>query len=630
MSALAAVFGPAASSSGRVLQDMLGALRHRASGEPEIITAPGAAIAAARHDWEATLSGWSGPLIAEDDEWIVAADATLYYLADLRRALRLTRREPNTAELLLHALRMWGPRFGQYVEGDYAIIAWQRRRERLLLARDFGGRRNLAWARANGSVVVSSSADAVVRHPDVSREVDRGFIAASASAVIGPGYRTGYRQVAVVPHGATLLFEGGHVHEADRWTPPPSGTGWEKESSPAADEELRQLLFDATRERLDPSGPTIVWMSGGWDSTSIFASACAALDAAGVDRSTRPVLPVSLFYPGDDLGNEESYIRAISEHWRVPVRWVDSDQIPLIAESESRALKHDDPMGQPFEGQMRTLSQVTRELNGRVALDGFGGDQIFHASSAAVIADHAFHGRWNGLVAEWRGLSVTAREFVRLAVLPHLSPQTLEWIGAVRGRPLSGFWERGFPPWILPTPEALGELVPEFEQLPDESASQFEIRQGSLSSIVGRNVAWNMAFGLDEGVQLRAPLFDRRVVAFAVARPMSDRGSAGDSKRILRRAMNGLLPEWVLAPRSRKTGTPRGYFHKHFPPIVRREVDLLFGTRKSNLEALGILDRAVYMEAVERYALKGEHVLGALIQRTLDAERWLAVRSGEK
>ena len=626
MSALAGVFGPGSASSPHVLEQMLGSMRNRAAGTPDIAEAPGARIGAARHDWEATLPEWSGPLVAEDDDWIVAADASLYYVRDLRRHLRLTSREMPSGELLLRALRTWGARFARYVEGDYAILAWEKRRGRLLLARDTGGRRTLVYATSGASTIVASTSGAVVCHPAVSREFDRGFIAASASFVFGPGQRTAYRHVSIVAPGSTLSIEGGTVHEIDRWTPV-VGFDWEREPSQAAAEELRHLLMNATRERLDPERPTMVFMSGGWDSPSVFAAGCAALESAGVDRTKHPLLPVSMTYPPDDIGNEDHHINAIAARWDVPVTWLQTEKIPLLEDSENRALKHDDPMMQTFEGQMRHLARSSRQYGARVALDGFGGDHIFHVSSAAVIADHLFFGRFGELWQEWREWGLSGRAFLRLALMPLISDGVRDWLGTVRGRPLNGFWDRGFPPWIVRSREILAELAPAIERDAGESASQYELRRGLLGSITGRAASWNMAFGLDEGLQMRGPLFDRRVVSFAASRPLSDRAKAGDSKKLLRKAMAGLIPDTVLRARDRKTGTPSGYFKRQFQPVAEAEVRKLFLSGKSNLELLGVIDRQEFLRSVDRYVNSGAHLLGAAIQQTVAAERWLAVRT---
>lgn len=624
MSALAGVFGPAAGSSGRALRDMLAAMHNRGSDAAEEFVFPGVWLKAARHQWEESVDGWSGPLIVMDDSWVIAADATLYYVADLRRRLGVATTPANTGELLLLALRKWGSHFARYIEGDYAIIAWERRTGRVLLARDFGGRRNLVYSLTGGSLVVASSPTGAVRHPDVSADYDETFIAIAASAALAHGPRTAYRQVSAVPGGSTLSIDGGQVTEIDRWTPPPFGSGWESEPSAAGAEELRALLVDATRERMGSNRPTTVWMSGGWDSTSVFASGMSALERTNpLDRSR--LLPISVSLPADDWGYEDDHIRAVAEHWSAPVDWIEIDQIPLIADSERRARVRDDPMVQAYESMVRTLSKRSVELGSRVALEGFGGDHLFLVSGGTILADHLFYGRWSRLWEEWQFRPGGRRQFFRDCLLPHFSPSLRGWIGSVRGRALGGYWDRSLPGWIKSTPMIASELEPEFERRPLEGAAEFEARCMITNSIVPRAVAWNHALGLEEGVQIRGPLFDQRIVSFATRRPLSDRGSGGDSKRILRLAMAGLLPESVLAARSRKTGTTAGYFRRQLQRSLQSEVSRQFGAGDSNLEQMGILDRQAILAAAGQYGSSGDHLIGAPLYSTLETERWLAV-----
>jgi asparagine synthase (glutamine-hydrolysing) len=627
MSAIAGVFGPAAESSGTVVRDMLSAMRHRASGTPEVFNSSGAAIGAAQHDWEATVSGWSGPLIAQDDDWVVAADATLYYIADLRRNLRTAPREANSAQLLLEALRMWGHRFARYVEGDYAIVAFERRRRRVLLARDFGGRRNLAYARTGQSLIVASSANAVVLHPQVSADYDDAYIAAAAVGAPAHGPRTAFRHVAVVAGGSTLAFEEGRVTEVDQWTPPPFAPGWEPLPSREADEELRALLIEATRQRLDADNPTTVFMSGGWDSTSVFASARASLmgDPGGAQR----VIPVSISYPADDIGHEDHWIRDIGELWNAPIHWIDSEQVPLMHDSERRARLRDDPLFTAFEGQLRELARASRTVGSRVALDGFGGDHLFSVGSASVIADHLFYGRWSMLLRSWKTWPLSLRQFARASLLPLMSPGVREWIGTVRGKPLEGYWNEPPAPWIVANPRFAAELEPEFEQLPGEGAAEYESRIRLCTAVLARSLMLNHALGLDEGVQIRGPLFDTRLISFAAARPLSDRDAGGDSKRILRRSMAGLLPDSVLAPRTHKTGTPIGYVKRQLQASLAPELKKYFRGKRSHLERLGVLNPEVLLAAADQYHRDGIHLLGALLALTLETERWLAVREGQ-
>jgi asparagine synthase (glutamine-hydrolysing) len=559
-----------------------------------------------------------------DDSWIVAADATLYYQADLKRQLGIRQLPENTVDLLMLALHRWGPSFARYVEGDYAIVAWERKRERLLLARDFGGRRNLAYATIGGSAVIASSPTAVVCHPSVSTEYDLTFLSIAASGNMTHGPRTVFRAVDYVPGGSTLSVEGGRVTEVHRWRPPPVGNAWEPEVSADAVEELRALLVDATRQRLAPAGPTSIWMSGGWDSPSVFAAGNLALRNAG-NQSCR-ILPISVTYPPGDSGNEDDHIRAIAGQWGAPIRWVDVDTIPLIDDEPRRSAVREDPLAQPYESMVRVLAQNSRGLSTRVALEGFGGDHLFLVSTSAVMADHLFYGRWSSLWLEWRRWGGSSREFARNVLLPHLSPDMRQWIGAVRGRPLAGFWDRTLAGWIIPSAQLISELAPEFERQPGEGAAEFEVRALITNSFVSRAVGWNHVIGLEEGVQPRGPLFDQRLIDFAVARPMSDRGIWGDSKLILRRAMQGLLPDSVLAPRPRKTGTPAEYFRRQLQGSVQGLIKELFADGRSCLERMGLIDRSAILAAAEEYATKNVHFVGAILHFSIQTERWLAVR----
>jgi hypothetical protein len=100
---------------------MLDEMRNRASTEPEVARDPGVFIAASRHAWEAELGGWTGPLVYRSANWLIAGEATLYYLRDLRRRLAAAGqlpRHPHSGALVAAALDTWGDTFARYVEGD--------------------------------------------------------------------------------------------------------------------------------------------------------------------------------------------------------------------------------------------------------------------------------------------------------------------------------------------------------------------------------------------------------------------------------------------------------------------------------------------------------------------------------
>jgi asparagine synthetase B (glutamine-hydrolysing) len=89
----------------------------------------------------------------------------------------------------------------------------------------------------------------------------------------------------------------------------------------------------------------------------------------------------------------------------------------------------------------------------------------------------------------------------------------------------------------------------------------------------GRVVGVLRAFALEEGVELRSPLLDDRVVRFAVRRPWSERSDGLETKILLRRAMRGLIPESVLAPRPHRTGVTSAYFLRQLRGPARPHIE---------------------------------------------------------
>ncbi|HEX6313655.1 MAG TPA: asparagine synthase-related protein [Gemmatimonadaceae bacterium] len=631
MTALAGVFGARANAadSVRSVQRMFERMRNRGDALPEGISAPGAVIEARRHEWEAGQHGWLGPLIVDREDWIVAADASLYYIDDLKRRLprRAALQGSEYGDLIVATLRVWGDRFASQLEGDFAIVALHRHSGRVLLARDYAGKRALALTQAtDGSLIIASSPRSVATFPGISGQLNTAFIAASICGMNGRGSATAFEKVSVVPGGATLAYANGRLTEVDRWKPPSFSSEWEQLVPDAAAERLRAFLEDSIATRLPDAGKAAVFMSGGWDSTSIFAAGRSAL--AGRRRRALDLIPISMRYPEGDTGREDDFIEAIGRRWQSPIHWLSVESMALFEDADARAAVRDDPRVHPFESQVRAMCRAARSLGVRVVADGAGGDHLFVVSTSAILADHFRSGRIGKLVVAWQEWGRRMpHTFFRACLLPQFTPALLEWVGTVRGRPLRGFWDSEIPPWVRPSTELLALTTPAAERLPNESISAYETRQVLETSLVPRALSWIHGIAVEEGVLIRSPFFDRRVIEFTSSRPLNERHGGPDSKVLLRRSMAGLLPEEVLAPRGRKTGTPVDYFRREMTRSARGEFDRLFQGRTSNLERMEIIDLRTLQESMSRYEQTAEHALGALLQLTIEAERWLVMNA---
>ena len=608
---------------------MLEAMQPRSGARADVWRRDGVALWVSRHEWE-MAEGLSGPVgVLEEDDFVIVADASLYYGNDLRRALAshgVFPRAGTPTHLILAAYRAWGAMCTRYIEGDYAFAIWNRATGRLFCARDFSGKRTLHFAELGGSFVMATTVAGVLAHPRCPADLDLTVIAQTAAALALAAEDTCYRAVRALPDGCSLTWQRGSAARITRFWFPPEVREQRRPRFDDAAEELRALLIGATAERLAPRERTAISLSGGWDSTAVFGAGQEAL-AQRAARSAYELRPVSISYPPGDPGREDELITSVAEHWNVPIHWIDIRQIPLFDRDQERAATRAEPFAHPYEMWHRALARGCRAVGARVALDGIGGDQLFQVSDV-YLADLLASGRWVALAREWRAKGLTGtgfRNFFRSAVQPALPSFALHLAARLRGgRPLVNYLERQVPQWLRADFVRRHALVERERALNPrrrgDSCAAHETRWYLTYPYFARIFGCVAALNAEEGVESRSPLYDQRVITFALSRPRVERSHGRETKRLLRHAMRGLLPDPVLAARPTRTGVTSGYFDRS----MRDGFGLLSGLLDHPiLEELGIIDAATLRESAAAYLRYPEGNLGVRLYFTLQTELWL-------
>src|SRR5690606_23076689 len=278
-------------------------------------------------------------------------------------------------------------------------------------------------------------------------------------------------------------------------------------------------------------------------------------------------------YPVGDGGREDETIASIAGAHASAVHWASVSDAPLVGPELLHEVEEDDePFVHPYRGWNRRLAAVTRAAGAGVALDGAGGDQLFGVSPVFV-AQLLRQGRFvearraaraHGAVTG-RGRQA-ATEWWRWGVRPLLSPQLLSIAGLLRGgRAPLGHLERVVPGWLIGRGrqrESLRRRARGWSPRRGESLGAAESRWYLTSPYAGRILAAQSAEALAEGVVLRSPLLDSRVISLAATRPREERAADGETKRLLRSAAADWLPREVLSTRTSRTGLSTDYFRR--------------------------------------------------------------------
>ena len=622
MSGLLAVTGSVEEAR---LDAALARLAHLGGEDRQLWSGEGTTLAVTRKSWEADPDHAGPILVLEKADVLVVADATLYDRAGLTRALASVGVTPDDftpTALIEAAYRAWGASLVEHLVGDYAFAIWDRKLRRLLAARDPLGMRPLYWARLGGQIAVASSSGALAELTGRSEQLNLASLGAQVAGLIwSNGTDTAFEGVDPVPAANRLTWERGRMRVERFWSPPTAPDLHPTDTTEAA-LELRALLGTVVTEQMG-RGVASVWMSGGWDSSAVFAAGQHALPESERSR----LRPVSISYPEGDPGREDDFIREIAGTWNAEIRWIDSDRIPLLDGLEERAAITDEPPVHLYELWNRELARGSRAVGARVALDGCGGDNLFQVSDV-IMADLLRSGRLIEFARRARSRRGMGWKYLAKAgVLPLLPGSLVRGGERLLGRRLPRHYMEHPPAdWVRR------------DFLATHGLRERALR--TLRSSSGKNLAqaenilyvnaplWGWAGGymrgalLQEGVEARSPLLDLRVVEFALRRPVAERADGSETKILLRRAMQGLLPDSVIAPRARRTGSTAGFSRRRMREAYPALLERLF-KQPLRLAELGIVEESALRAAADRWTSAGDESIRVRLFDTMRVEFWL-------
>lgn len=596
-------------------------------GTPLVQVSPGAgpglvALGVTRAAWEEGLHPGDDAALASHDGLVVAADASLFYreaLASLTGTPQTTRAGAATA-IAAALARQGDPALAQ-LEGDFALVAWDPRRSRLLAARDFSGRRTLHYALAGDALLLASSPAALLADPAVPHDLDLATLASVAAGLWSHADATAYRAIRELPAGHLLEWRPGNAPVVRAFWQAPDALPARRRALDDAAAELRELLVRAVDERMPAGAVTGVSLSGGWDSTAVFAAGCEAERRAGTGRRLHAV---SISYPVGDPGREDELIEAVLARWQVPPDWIAADDIPLWGDAAGEAARRTLPFAHTYAQWNRRLWRAAAAAGARVMLDGAGGDQLFQVSDI-YLSDLLRTGQWAELTRQaWSRRALGLRHLWRWGVRPALPASVARAIARLRGfTPPGHHFDREPPRWFR------GTFMRAHGVMERERAAAPLLPSGVLGELHAylRYPFYPRMFGvmhdlaLEEGVEARSPLMDARILRFAAARPWSDRVDRRETKLLLRHAMRGLLPDEVLAPRPHRTGVTTAYFFRQLRGSARPVIDALL--QDPLLASLGMIDAARLRHAWAHVLRHDDAETAARLWFTVQAELWL-------
>lgn len=548
------IAGYVGKASPEALAAMLPLLKHRGPDGEGLHVEPGVGLGMTRLAIIDAVGGRQ-PMANEDESVWLVQNGEIYNFRELRTLLEARGyafRTRSDTEVLLRAYEAFGEACVEHLRGMFAFALWDRRRRRLLLARDRLGKKPLYYWRGNGLLLFASEIKAMLGHPAISREVDADALHHYLAFGYAPGERSMFSAIQSLPPAHLALVDERGIRTTCYWTLP-SGVKARAEAVPAAEAPglVRQALADSVRLRLESDVPLGVFLSGGIDSSAVVAS---MREVTGQRIATFTVG----FGAADPSFDELPYARLVARRFETDHH--EELLEPRVADVLPAIVHHFD---EPFADSSAVATFVIAQATSRhvkVVLSGIGGDEAF-----------AGYPRYLGLrFSETYGrLPAPVRALTRAAVraVARESEGGVDWGGRARrfvegaARPLPDrylAWTRFFGAddlRHLVTPD-LGARF----RLDVEARRRAAFATGDPADPVDGAFRVDLATYLPDdllvmadrmtmahSLELRAPFCDHRLLELSLRIPSAVKLRRGRLKALLKTAFADVLPPELLS-----------------------------------------------------------------------------------
>lgn len=503
------------------------------------------------------------PMVSASGRFVLCYNGEIYNHSELRTDLEasgpIAWRGHSDTEVLLEAIEHWGVRAAlERSNGMFAFAVWDRRERKLTLARDRLGEKPLYIGWVGGKLAFASELKALRRLPGWRHEIDRRALALLLRFGYVPAPLSIHPNIFKLPAANFVTFAANDAavsFDLETFTTrcerywslaEVAATGADNPFSGDAMEAvsaLETLLADAVRLRMEADVPVGAMLSGGIDSSLVAALMQQA--------SSRPVRTFTIGFREGSF-DEAPHARRIAEHLGT-----DHTEFHLEPDHALRVIPqlpevYDEPFADPSQIPTILVSAIARQ-HVTVALSGDGGDELFFGYGRYADALRIWHriGGWPSSrrsalagVSKGVGKMVTGprRLGFRLARFGRRidADDFDEYYGNLLSLALTPTAADG---WSFALPEApILAAIP--TRLADPLARMMFIDQSLYlpEDILTKVDRASMAASLE----MRVPLLDPRVVAFAWRLPRELRFDGRASKVLLRQLLYRHVPRELV------------------------------------------------------------------------------------
>ncbi len=508
------------------------------------------------------------PVLNEDGTIVVVLNGEIYNYRDLRQDLERRGHRFSTqgdTETIVHGYEEYGDDVVKRLRGMFCFALWDEKRQRLLLARDRVGIKQLYYTEFPGRLLFGSEIKCILQTPGFPRRVNPRGLASYLTFLYVPSPGTIYDDVVELPPAHSLVWENGKIKTQRYWS-----LEYRSESGHAESHYVDGLfakLSDAVRSHLVSDVPLGAFLSGGIDSGTVVAL---------MSRATQvPVETFTVGFEGDyGLYDERNEARLVAQrfqtnHHEFVVRPDVSVILPQIIQA------FDQPQADSSAVPNYYICQLARR-HVTVALSGMGGDEMVggYERYLGVLLGRRYYSlpsmlrkalaRGIGLLPDFGGKRRFSAARLKRFVQGVESDPAATYL-----RLLSTFNSRELDDLLV------GEWRTEARHFSGEEVIRQAFIGSNSNSIVNQMLFTDLIgylpgdllpltdrMSMAHSLEVRVPFLDHEVLEFAATVPPELKIRRLKSKFILRKIASRLLPDEILRKGKRGFSIPLAFWFR--------------------------------------------------------------------
>lgn len=486
------------------------------------------------------LSEGHQPMANEDDTVWIVFNGEIYNYKELRNRLESAGHRFKThtdTEVIVHLYEEYGEECVNLLRGMFGFAVWDRRKRQLFAARDPFGIKPFYYVKNAYQFIFASEVKSILAAGGVERTISMQSLLNYLTFQYVPEPDTMFAGIHKLPPAHTLkILADGTTEIRKYWDPL-----FQPENRPINDyiEELRERLKDSVVHHMQSDVFRGCFLSSGIDSTAI----------AAYMRSVEPIKTFSVGFEGPHnetiIAMETAKALGTEHYAKVITRQDYFDAVP-------KAVWHqDEPVADPSAIALYHVAQLAREhvtvvLSGEGADELFGGYRIYREPlSLAPLAwmplplKRALHRLISGIPGHFYGKNFLLRATTpleeRFLGNAKIFSESLKAAVVDFGTEAYGQYKSAW--------EAARPFYKRSEHLDPVSRMQYiDLNLWMPGDILMKADKMTMAHSLE----LRVPFLDKELFELARRIPASYRIAGGTTKYIFRKAMQGLIPDFIL------------------------------------------------------------------------------------